>query len=79
MSADANAGYDASIREALEHAGAPPLGGLTERVSTLIGELRQLALILELERLERLPYQSGYTTARRDRIDAIRRELGWLA
>ncbi len=70
--------HRAELEAALEHAGAPPLGGLTERVSTLIGELRQLALILELERLERLPYQSGYMVPRRDRIAAIQRELGWL-
>lgn len=73
---DANAAYEAQMAEALGE--APPLGGLTERLSTLIGELRRLVLVLELERLERLPYHSGYALARSDRMKAIQGQLGWL-
>lgn len=70
--------HRAELEAAIEHAGAAPLGGLTERVSTLIGELRRLMLVLELERLDRFGYQSTMPEIQRRRKEIVR-QLGWVA
>lgn len=72
---DRNAGYDASMAEATGR----PEPELAELAAGLMLGLHRLTLTLELERLERLGYDTGVMVKRRARMDEIRRELGWVA
>lgn len=73
----ANDAHRAELAAACAAAERP--AGFTADVAQLCRQISRLVLALELERLERMGYETGgVTLRRRERSVEIRAELGWL-